>query len=372
MKLKLIISGLILTLLSLAVACAQPAPAPAPTPAPAPAPAPSPAPAPAPSPAPAPAQKITWIFAASSGAAPNVWSTQPYPLFQKMIEKATGGRLVLDTKVDLFANTEALNGVAGGRADIGFQRTSAISGTFPLWDFAALPFFFDNIYEYQAAVNDPRAVQIWDKTFGDVGVVKIADAPDTALDAIFGNKAIRTVADFSGLKIRTAGLLPTLTLKLLGAAPLAMPILELSEALQRGTVDAISTAPGYGLGSGLTDVTKYLNVWAIQSGFGGVIVVNKKSWDALPADLQKAVKDVGAEIERQIVFASASTATLARTGIQAAKLQVIVPDKAEVDKARTLAKPAIDEWLKAAGPIGPTILSIAGQYAGGAKIMLAK
>ena len=317
-------------------------------------------------------EQIKWVFASSSGAASNMWGFNPYPRFQKMVEKATGGRLIIETKVDLFSFKGTIQGVIKGGADIGFQRIPFVSGTFPLWDFGSLPFFFANVYEYEAALNDPRMVKIMDETYAKFGLVKLLESPSTALDALFGNKPIKTVADFKGLKVRASGLLPTLTLKLMGASPLTMSILEISDALKRGTVDAVCTAPGYGLGAGMTDVSKFISYWPIQSGYGGAVVVNMKSWKALPVDLQKAVKQVGKDMQAQVFFSSDCEYRVAKKGIEVAGLKAIVPDKAEIDKARQLAKPAIQEWLKVAGPYGPKVLEIAAEYASGAKIMLAK
>ena len=315
---------------------------------------------------------IKWTFASSSGAASNMWGFNPYPRFQKMVEKATGGRLILETKVDLFDFKGAMIGVIKGGADIGFQRLPFVSGTFPLWDFGSLPFFFENVYEYEAALNDPRMIKIMDETYAEKGLVKLFESPSTALDALFGNKPIRTLEDFKGLKIRASGLLPTLTLKLLGASPLTMSIMEISESLKRGTVDTICTAPGYGLGAGMTDVTKFISYWPVQSGYGGAVVVNMKSWKALPPDIQKILKDVSRQMQAQVFFSSDCEYRVARKGIEVAGVETVVPDKAEIDKARQLAKPAITKWVKIAGPKAEEVLAIAAEYAGGAEIMLAK
>ncbi|MCP3889101.1 MAG: hypothetical protein GY702_09555 [Desulfobulbaceae bacterium] len=315
---------------------------------------------------------IIWTFAASSGAAANIWGFHPYPRFQKLIEEATHGRLIIDTKVDLFPFKGTIQGVMKGGADMGFQRIPFVSGTFPLWDFASLPFFFKNVYEYEAAINDPAMTKILDETYAEKGLIRLFESPSTPLDAIFGNKAIEKVEDFKGLKVRSSGLLATFTLKLLGASPLTMSAMEISEALKRGTVDAVCTAPGYGMGAGMTDVTKHLSSWPIQSGYGGVVVVNMKTWKALPQDLQEIVKKVSRQMQGEVFFASDSEYRVAKTGIRAAGLSITVPDKPEIEKARQLAKPAIDKWLKIAGPRGPEVLAIAAKYASGAKIMLAK
>ena len=55
-----------------------------------------------------------------------------------------------------------------------------------------------------------------------------------------------------------------------------------------------------------------------------------------------------------------------------AGVEAVVPDKSEIEKARQMAKPAVDEWVKKAGPRAKEVLEIAAKYASGAKIMLEK
>ena len=69
-------------------------------------------------------QPIKWVFATNPGPAANTWSFYPYPRFQKLLEKNSGGRLVLDTKMGLFPVNEVVHAVIAGRADIEIGRAS--------------------------------------------------------------------------------------------------------------------------------------------------------------------------------------------------------------------------------------------------------
>lgn len=319
----------------------------------------------------APAQKITWIFATNPGPAANTWSFYPYPRFQKLLEKNSGGRIVLDTKMGLFPPSEVIHAVIAGRADIGWDRIPWLAGSFPLWDLS-LPFFWDNTFEYEAFLNDPRIVEMDKKTYGEKGLVKIGDIVSEATDGIWGKKAIPTLADFKGVKIRTAGLIPTLALKLMGASPLTIPTAEIMEAMQRGTVDAIQTSRGWGLGFGLPDVCSHISFWRVQSAFGGMLIVNKAKFDALPPDLQKIVLDTGREMQGQTMYGAKVEEYEADVGLKVSKMKVIRPEPAEINKARELVRPAIDKWLELTGPQGKQVLDIAAQYASGAKLLLKK
>ena len=60
-------------------------------------------------------QKVTWVFATNPGPAANTWSFHPYPRFQKLLEKNSGGRVVLDTKMGLFPTNASISCATAAR-----------------------------------------------------------------------------------------------------------------------------------------------------------------------------------------------------------------------------------------------------------------
>ena len=88
-----------------------------------------------------------------------------------MLEKNSGGRFILETKVGLYPpQGKSFTAVMAGRVEIGWERTPWLAGTFPLWDLS-LPFFWDDVFEYESFLNDPRMQEIdpedlWRKRFG--------------------------------------------------------------------------------------------------------------------------------------------------------------------------------------------------------------
>jgi hypothetical protein len=147
---------------------------------------------------------------------------------------------------------------------------------------------------------------------------------------------------------------------------------EILEAMQRRTVDAIQTSRGWGMGFGLPDVSTHVSIWRVQSIFPGMLIVNKKAFDALPADLQKILIDTGREMQGQTTYGAKIEEYESEIGVKVSPLKLVKPDKKEVDKARQLVKPVIQKWLDRAGPHGKEVLSIAAEYASGAKVMMAK
>jgi TRAP-type C4-dicarboxylate transport system substrate-binding protein len=115
-----------------------------------------------------------------------------------------------------------------------------------------------------------------------------------------------------------------------------------------------------------------VSFWRIQSVFGGMLVVNKAKFDALPPDLKKILLDTGREMQGQTIFGAKVEELEADVGLKVSRLKVTQPTPPEINKARELVKPTVDKWLEIAGPHGKQVLEIAAQYAGGAKIMLKK
>jgi len=261
---------------------------------------------------------------------------------------------------------QPLFGAIEGRVDIGYERFAWIAGTFPLWNIDCFPFFWSDSHEYEAALNDPRMKAIMDKTFAEAGLVKMFEGPSAALEVIYGNEKFLKVEDFKGAKIRAAGLVVTFSMELLGASPLTIPAGELVEAIKRGTVDGIHTNYAFGMEVGLTDVAKYGSIWPISSEFTQVFAINKDKFDSLPSDLQKIFRDVCHEMNGQSFVGGHEANLVALTAIRATPIEIITPEKAEIERAAQLMVPGVfDKWLAVAGPDGPEVLAIAAEYGSG-------
>lgn len=113
------------------------------------------------------------------------------------------------------------------------------------------------------------------------------------------NKRVGKVADFAGLKLRTAeGQLPFV--KALGASPVIMPTAEVYTGLERGVIDGYAGAWTHPIGKERCyEVVKY-----VYPPFGRAncpVLVNLDSWNRLPKRLQDLLKKLQAELEREFV-----------------------------------------------------------------------
>ena len=118
---------------------------------------------------------------------------------------------------------------------------------------------------------------------------------DNGFKQMSANKPLRMPADYKGLKFRIqSSKVLEAQFRALGAMPQVMAFSEVYQALQTGVVDGQENTPSNMYTQKMHEVQKYTTL--TNHGYiGYVVVVNKKFWDGLPADvrgqLEKAMKE---------------------------------------------------------------------------------
>jgi len=305
-----------------------------------------------------------------------VWPFRPGGRFEQLVTEHTHGTVKLDIKEKLFGLMDSAYAIGDGRVMMGTQSIPAASGTYPLLDFGGIPGFFSDMpsgaTEYANALLDPKMMSVLEAYTRPAGFKVLGAAISLANNALWGNKAIKTLADFKGVKMRASGRTQTSALRDLGGSPLTLSMAEIEEALSRGTVDAIMTSKSFGAERGLTALSKYVSVWPITPIFPQVIAVNLKTWDRLAAPQKDGLLRASAELTREMPLALEQMDISYTLWIRSSKTEIVVPDEAEVRKAMALMQPVVKEWFDTAGPHGKEVLRIASQYAKGPSVGVIK
>ena len=209
------------------------------------------------------------------------------------VEKRSEGRLQITvhpggtlTKAD-----QCWQGVLDGVSDIGMSCFAYTPGRFPLLEALDLPLGWPDgltatrIATQLAAKYNPAEVQ----------GAKILYIHAHGPGILATKKPVRTLDDLKGMKIRGTGLSAGIATAL-GATAVGMPQPETYDALQKGVVDGtfcpIETLKGWKQGEVIEYVTDTKAIGYTTAMF---VAMNQRSWDALPADLQKIIADVSAE-----------------------------------------------------------------------------
>lgn len=216
------------------------------------------------------------------------------------VKEATGGRIrITSYPGETLANAaEIYNGVVTGIADIGISCFSYTRGRFPVLEVFELP----GITYLSARAAGKVA---WE----GIRELELEEVSDTRLLMVFatgpGNLMTRvpieTLDELQGKEIRATGL-SAQTLELLGAVPVAMPQPETYEALSRGIVQG-NLAPLEVLqGWRQAEVTDYITLTPFLYNTLFFMVMNLKTWNALPPDLQEIFAEVTTEYLEEVAF----------------------------------------------------------------------
>ena len=149
-----------------------------------------------------------------------------------------------------------------------------------------------------------------------------------------------------------------------GAIPIFLRMAEVYPALQRGVVDgAVSSLEGM-YGNKFHEVVKYISNWPLGNG-SYVWVANKKSWNALPGDLQKKVLKLFEDKYEMATYYG---------GLEDDKRQVELMKKAGVtffdppqaDQMEYLKNTPVilDQWKKRAGPWAGKVMGVINKVLG--------
>ena len=159
------------------------------------------------------------------------------------------------------------------------------------------------------------------------------------------------------MKIRVGGYLPTMGIKALGASPVTIAGSELAPAMMAGTIDGVLTSLGYGYSIGLAKVSQHFTLTPLSPTWTAVTLINRKTFDSLPEDLQEIMMSVGRDLQRMVSLSTTaeyvlSVDTVDLSGVKRASLA-----GQSRDKAVEACKIVEEEWLKMAGEDGKELLS---------------
>jgi len=299
-----------------------------------------------------------------------VWPFRPGGRFEQLVTRHSEGMLKLDIKDKLYGLKESVFAIGDGRINMGTQSVPAASGTYPVLDFGSIPGLFSNppagASEWAAAFFDPEMMTIIESYTRPAGFKIIGAALSLANEAIWSDRAIPTIEDFKGLKVRTSGRTQTMALRQLGASPVTLSMAEVEEALYRGTVDGITTAINYGTERGLMELCDHVSLWQVNPVFTMIIAVNIDVWDKLDPYFQKALIGAGQDLTNELAAVMEQIQITYTMWINSSgKTKMIKPEQSEIDKAMQMMQPVVTDWLETTGQVGKDVLKISLKYAKG-------
>lgn len=262
--------------------------------------------------------------------------------FGNELEKATGGqiKIVLYPSGTLTKAEQILDGVIKGISDFGFSVNGYNPGRLPLMEVTDLPIPVATS-EKMSQVCLALYKKFQPKEFGQLKVISFLNMAGSGISS---NKPINKFADMAGQLIRCTGADVELV-KALGATPVAMPISQAYEALQRGVADGnlgdFASLMSYKLGEVVKIHVEYFfrntTCW-----FG----INLKTYDSLTSAQQKIITDLGEKYTTILGQSRDAENKKAREYLTGLGNKFVKLTVEEEQKWATVLNPLYDKYLK--------------------------
>jgi len=185
--------------------------------------------------------------------------------------------------------------------DIGLLHVALVGRRSPVLEFVGsfgAMGCWDSYEHYYRFLDNPRTREIasaeFEKYFN--GRLLAAWSFGTSLLGC-RDKAITSVEDFKGLKMRTSGTAMATMYKALGVIPISLSSKEIYTGLQRGTIQGAGSGVSRWRRSKLYEVAPYLTVDPTIPYFSMWLVINNKSWEKLSKEDQKIISETAKEYE---------------------------------------------------------------------------
>ncbi|MCE1226426.1 MAG: TRAP transporter substrate-binding protein [Geobacteraceae bacterium] len=211
--------------------------------------------------------------------------------FKKLAEERTKGRVKVEVypNSQLFKDKEEMEALQMGSVQM-LAPSLAKFGPLGIKEFELfdLPFIFDDYAELHKVTQGPVGAKLLKKleTKGLIGLAYW----DNGFKVMSANKPLRVPGDFRGLKMRiqSSKVLDS-EMRSVGAMPQVLAFSEVYQALQTGVVDGTENPPSNLYTQKMHEVQKYVTL-SNHGYLGYAVLVNKKFWMGLPADIRAALE----------------------------------------------------------------------------------
>lgn len=216
--------------------------------------------------------------------------------FKLLAEKATAGRVKVEVypNSQLYKDKEELEALQLGAVQM-LAPSLAKFGPLGVKEFEVfdLPYLFADKEALHRVTEGPVGKGLLQKLDGK-GIVGLAYW-DNGFKVMSANKPLRSPADFKGVKMRVqASKVLDAQMRALGANPQVLAFSEVYQALSSGVVDGTENPPSNMYTQKMHEVQKHVTV-SNHGYLGYAVIVNKRFWDGLPADIRASLTKAMAE-----------------------------------------------------------------------------
>ncbi len=281
--------------------------------------------------------------------------TEAYTTWAKEVTAGSNGAVevkvfpgsALGTMINIY--DRIINGVA----DVGYAVLGPIVTQFPKAAVVGLPFVARNPREAGLALLHSWQAGTFGTEFDRVHPVAFAAFTNVS---IHSRKPFAKLEDFRGMKIGTQSRLMGQVIERLGGTPIALPVSQAYESLNRSTIDAFAT------GWPAIDPFKLAEVTSTHADVPlgaemAFVSMNKQAYAKLPQDGKAAVdKYSGLHFTELMYKAITKMAAHGRQTVLAHHGKILDLSDQEEARWRAAVDPIVQAWMKST-PDGANVLA---------------
>lgn len=214
----------------------------------------------------------------------------------KELERRTGGKV----KVTIYPGSTAFgkvnrqaDQVKAGVVDIALGLRGIPRGRFRRSGIMELPFLVENAGSGTRALWELYKSGMLGDEYKDFKVLILF----THNGGLFHtrSKPVKSLEDLKGLRLRVSTTVVSEMMKYLGASPVGLPPSQIFENLQKGVIDGVVTTWDLVGAIKANQILRYhTEARAYTNTF--YVVMNRKKYDSLPADVRKAIDDTTGDV----------------------------------------------------------------------------
>ncbi|ROO23162.1 TRAP transporter substrate-binding protein [Salinisphaera orenii] len=280
---------------------------------------------------------------------PSGSNTRGWKTFEQYVESNSGGRIAIDvmSSGQLGDTQKLLEGLQLGIHKMAQGDETITSAYKPMMAWFS-PYLFRDELSMKAFFESDTFADLNDAMADDMGVRALAVAPYGFYDFINKKRAIKTVDDMQGLKLRT---LPNsqITIKTwdaLDASATPVSWAEIYTSIRTGVIDGLGHTPSIMVDQKYYEVAKHVTLDQ-SMGVANMYLVNEDFYQSLPNDLQQVVKQ-GAQLAANVEFGIASyrNRVEALDTLREEGVEIYALPAEERAKFKAKAQEQVTPWLK--------------------------
>jgi len=286
--------------------------------------------------------------------ASSIYQVKVLEKFSENIRQASNGQLnpVVHANASLFKLNEIKRAVQTGQVQMGEMLVGLLENENKAFGADTVPFLATSFSEAYALWQASKPV--YEAYLAKQGLKLLYSVPWPP-NALLTKGPIESLADLKGLKWRAYNPATSRFGELIGAQPVTVATVDLSQAVATGVVDGLATASSVAVQLKLYETMSHfyvMNAWLPRN----MVIVNVRAFNALDEQTQQIILREAAEAEKlgwQMAEEDerANLATLAENGMQV----LPVPPQLQ-SELEEVGQTMLAEWLKSAGPDGQAIV----------------